>query len=167
MAHEALLRLPPIADWLADDRQFLVWRDSTAKARAAYEANARGLLVGRELQIARGWRDGCGIDGEIGATELAFIDASIAEDDRRRDEEDAREQQRREAELAAAKAREEAAEEPRVVLRGGRSSGWRQRSCWRWWRRGLVGSPGSSALRRPNRRLRRNRRPPVQSGARQ
>ena len=42
VAHEALLRQPPFSDWLADDREFLVWRDRLSQARAAYEANDRG-----------------------------------------------------------------------------------------------------------------------------
>jgi hypothetical protein len=60
VAHEALLRVPPISDWLEEDRELLIWRDRIAKARAAYEANARGLLVGRELDIARTWLEARG-----------------------------------------------------------------------------------------------------------
>jgi hypothetical protein len=55
VAHEALLRQPPLSNWLAEDREFLVWRDRTSQARAAFAANERGLLAGRELDIARDW----------------------------------------------------------------------------------------------------------------
>ena len=53
VAHEALLRQPPFSDWLAEDREFLMWRERLSQARAAFEANQRGLLAGRELAIAR------------------------------------------------------------------------------------------------------------------
>jgi hypothetical protein len=91
VAHEALLRLPPIADWLEEDREFLVWRERLSRARAVYEANARGLLVGRELKIARDWRAGSREPRDIAAADLAIIEASEAEDEKRCAEEDARE----------------------------------------------------------------------------
>ena len=53
VAHEALLRQPPFSDWLAEDREFLVWRERLSQARAAFAAEQRGLLAGRELAIAR------------------------------------------------------------------------------------------------------------------
>jgi len=55
VAHEALLRQPPIGDWLNEDREFLVWRDRLVRERQSYENNHRGLLTGRELQIAQDW----------------------------------------------------------------------------------------------------------------
>ena len=86
VAHEALLRQPPISNWLAEDREFLIWRDRTSKARAAFEANARGPLVGRELQIARVWME-TRLDGkDIPDCDRAFIDMSAAEEDQRRKE---------------------------------------------------------------------------------
>jgi len=109
VAHEALLRLPPLSDWLAEDREFLVWRDRLAAARAGYEANARGLLVGRELQIARDWTEQRPAD-DIAANDRAFIDESVAEEGQRRSEEEQREQQRQAAELEAAEARRRTAE---------------------------------------------------------
>ena len=32
VAHEALLRQPPFSDWLADDREFLMWRERLSQA---------------------------------------------------------------------------------------------------------------------------------------
>ena len=97
VAHEALLRLPPLDGWLAEDREFLVWRDRTGKARALYEASARGPLVGRELDIAREWlnkRKG----SDIAEVDRAFIKASVMEDEQRRKEEEKRERRLRELE---------------------------------------------------------------------
>ncbi len=108
MAHEALLRQPPISEWLEADREFLIWRDRTAKARAAYEVNARGLLMGRELEIARGWLEvKAAVD--VPAADRAFVEESVAVDASRRREAEAKEQQYREAELRVAKARVDAA----------------------------------------------------------
>jgi WD domain, G-beta repeat len=101
VAHEALLRLPPLSDWLAEDREFLIWRDRLGKGRAAYEANARGLLVGRELQIARDWLEARDDADDIAQADRKFIAASAAEEDRRRTEEDEKERQRQAAELLA------------------------------------------------------------------
>jgi hypothetical protein len=109
VAHEALLRLPPLSDWLAEDREFLIWRDRLGKARAAYEANTRGLLVGRELQIARAWVQARTEEDDIAPKDRAFIQESMAEEDRRRTEEEERERQRQASELAAAKERETSA----------------------------------------------------------
>jgi TIR domain len=50
VAHEALLRQPPLSNWLAEDQEFLIWRERLGQARMAFEANERGLLTGRELQ---------------------------------------------------------------------------------------------------------------------
>lgn len=111
VAHEALLRLPPIGDWLEDDREFLIWRDRLSRARVTFEANERGLLVGRELQIAHDWLTARADAGDIAAPDRAFIAESIAEDDRHREEERAREHQRRKVELEAAQYRERAAQE--------------------------------------------------------
>lgn len=110
VAHEALLRLQPLSDWLAEDREFLVWRDRLGKARTAYEANTRGLLVGRELQIARDWLEARADPDDIAPKDRDFVVRSIAEEEHRRSEEEDRERKRQAAELAAAKAREAAAE---------------------------------------------------------
>ena len=108
VAHEALLRLPPLSDWLAEDREFLVWRDRLSKARAAYEANVRGLLVGRELDIARAWLEARTDSEDIAKVDRAFVEASEAEDQRRRTEEEDKERRRQAAELEAAQERERA-----------------------------------------------------------
>jgi hypothetical protein len=36
VAHETLLRQPPFSEWLAEDRDFLVWRARLSQARAAF-----------------------------------------------------------------------------------------------------------------------------------
>src|SRR5258705_3216874 len=86
VAHEALLRQPPLSEWLAEDRDFLVWYDRLSRARVAFEANERGLLAGRELQIARDWVHRR-LQSDIAPPDRAFIDQSIAEDDRVREQE--------------------------------------------------------------------------------
>ncbi len=86
VAHEALLRQPPFSDWLTDAREFLVWRERLSQARAAFDANQRGLLAGRELTIARSYLQ-TRSEGEIEPADQAFVRDSIAEDDKRRAEE--------------------------------------------------------------------------------
>jgi lysozyme family protein len=86
VAHEALLRQPPLSEWLAEDRDFLVWYDRLSRARTAFEANERGLLAGRELQIARDWVHRR-LQSDIAQPDRTFIDQSIAEDDRVREQE--------------------------------------------------------------------------------
>ena len=110
VAHEALLRRSPIADWLDEAREFLVWRDGVARARRGFEANQRPLLQGRELEIARGWLE-ADRDGSVQPDDRAFIEASIASEQRSRNEEAERERQLQQAALEAARAREEAATE--------------------------------------------------------
>ncbi|MGA7325797.1 MAG: hypothetical protein WBX25_15240, partial [Rhodomicrobium sp.] len=96
VAHEALLRQPPISEWLEEDREFLIWRDNNAKARIGYEANVRGPLIGRELQIARDWLETRSNTEEVGQADRAFIEFSLAEDRRRINEEEERERRRQE-----------------------------------------------------------------------
>ena len=83
VAHEALLRQPPFSDWLADDRDFLIWRERLSQARTAFAANQRGLFAGRELSIAQGFAE-TRAEGEIEAPDLAFIRDSAATDDQQR-----------------------------------------------------------------------------------
>jgi WD40 repeat protein/Tfp pilus assembly protein PilF len=108
VAHEALLRRAPISDWLEDDREFLIWRDRLARERASYETNQRGLLVGRELQIASDWLR-LRAEEDIAPADRQFVSASAVEEDRRRTEEEENERRRRAAELQAAQEREKAA----------------------------------------------------------
>jgi WD40 repeat protein len=107
VAHEALLRQPPISPWLEEDREFLVWREGVARARAGYEANRRGLLLGRELEIARSWMGTRAAD--IPEADQAFIGDSIAAETAARDAEAERERERQTKELALAQEREKAA----------------------------------------------------------
>ena len=95
VAHEALLRQPPFSDWLAEDREFLLWRDRLTQARAAFESDERGLLAGRELAIARSYMQ-MRAEHDFEPADLAFIRDSVAADDKRRAEE-AVEQRKREA----------------------------------------------------------------------
>jgi WD40 repeat protein len=95
VAHEALLRQPPFSDWLGEDREFLLWRDRLTQARAAFAADERGLLAGRELTIARSYTQ-ARAEREFETADLAFIRNSAEADDKRRAEE-AEEQRKREA----------------------------------------------------------------------
>jgi hypothetical protein len=112
VAHEALLRQPPLSTWLEESEEFLIWRKRLARAREAFEANERGVLIGRELQIARDWINAVPED-EIAAKDRFFVTQSEAEDEKRRDEDASRERQRQAAELEAANARAEIAERER------------------------------------------------------
>jgi WD40 repeat protein len=113
VAHEALLRQPPFSDWLAADREFLVWRGRLSEAREAYNADQRGLLAGRELAIARDYLEKR-TEREIEPADRAFIAESIAEEDRRVHADEAnkrevQEQRIRDAEQIAAEQKKAAA----------------------------------------------------------
>ena len=97
VAHEALLRQPPFGEWLEEDRDFLIWRERLSEARAAFEADERGLLAGRELEIARSWVQ-TRAQHEIEPVDQSFIHDSSAAHDRRRAEEAEAEQRRAAAE---------------------------------------------------------------------
>src|SRR5207247_8655944 len=81
-----LLRQPPFSEWLAEDREFRVWRERLGQASAAFEANERGLLAGRELQFARDWAQRRATK-DIAPPDRKFISDSIAEDNARRADE--------------------------------------------------------------------------------
>ncbi len=105
VAHEALLRQPPFSEWLAEDREFLMWRERLSQARAAFEANERGLLAGRELAIARGYLQ-ARAEREIEPADQKFIRDSIADDDKRRASEAEQEAKRQsDQRIAAARRR--------------------------------------------------------------
>lgn len=116
VAHEALLRQPPVQDWLEEDREFLAWRHRVSRARTGYEANERGLLVGRELQIARGWLE-AREEYEITDLDRSFIRESEAEANKVRAREEERQRRQEEAERQAEQARLEAAEAAARVLK--------------------------------------------------
>ena len=101
VAHEALLRQPPFSDWLAEDREFLLWRERLSQARTAFQADERGLLTGRELAIARGYSQ-TRAEREFEPADLAFIRDSGAADDKRRVEAAAEEAKRQSTERIAA-----------------------------------------------------------------
>src|SRR5262249_34367121 len=58
-------------------REFLIWRDGLARARRGFEANTRSHLMGRELEIARGWLEAGTGDG-IAREDRAFVEESLA-----------------------------------------------------------------------------------------
>ncbi|MCI4664975.1 MAG: TIR domain-containing protein, partial [Neomegalonema sp.] len=77
VAHEALLRQPPVATWLEEDAEFLGWIGRLKKDRQAFDENRRGLLTGRELDIARAWLETRAAD--IPEAERAYVEASVAD----------------------------------------------------------------------------------------
>lgn len=100
VSHEALLRQPPISKWLDEDREFLIWRDRLGKARAAFEANQRGLLIGRELRIASDWLRDRPPD-DISEANRLFINSSLEDSTKQTANERAREKLRTRAAVIA------------------------------------------------------------------
>jgi len=114
VAHEALLRQPPFSIWLADDRDFLIWRERLSQARAAFEAEQRGPLTGRELAIARSFVQSRAAR-EFEIADLEFVHSSIADDDKRRAEEAEEQRQRAAAERIAEDEKKAAATRKRIA----------------------------------------------------
>ena len=75
VTHEALFRTwPLLSGWLGEEREFLTWRQRLGETRLLFVDGKRGLLVGRELEIARGWQEAR--PTTIGSDDLAFIEQS-------------------------------------------------------------------------------------------
>lgn len=107
IAHDLLLRYPPVSTWIAEDRVILGWIQQLQQARVGYTDHRRGLLTGRELDIARGffaqradW---------LTPEDRAFVEDSLRADQDRRDAERQRKIDLDIAEAEAVKARTEAA----------------------------------------------------------
>ena len=98
VAHEALLRQPPFSDWLAEDREFLLWRERLNEARIAFAADQRGVLTGRELAGRARLYAGPRRSESSSSADLAFIRESIAADDKRRAKEEEERRIREQAE---------------------------------------------------------------------
>ena len=122
VAHEALLRLPPISEWLLEDREFLTWLANIARARQLEEINTGDLFFGGPMEDAKRWlsertEDIPPLDREFINNVLTVELRRREEKARRREEEIAKqfreqeekERQYREAELRVAKAQAEAA----------------------------------------------------------
>jgi energy-coupling factor transporter ATP-binding protein EcfA2 len=109
VAHEALIRnWKRLADWLNEDREFLLWRERLRALLEAWDHGARSeelLLRGPALAEAEGWlmRQGNALTEE----QQRFIRDSI--DAQRRREEEARSQHRHELENQRARAEAEEA----------------------------------------------------------
>ena len=77
VGHEALYRTwPLLSAWLAEDREFLLWREHIQREFSAYQAGRRDLLARRELRIARDWLEKYSRD--ISRSLRNFIEASFA-----------------------------------------------------------------------------------------
>ena len=113
VAHEALFRVwPLLAEWLEEEREFLVGKSRIEKSREDYSGldeqdRAKGLLSGILLERAKDWL----IDhpGRFSTDEAAFIRASIEEAERQQRELAQQRERLREAELAHAHAEAERA----------------------------------------------------------
>jgi WD40 repeat protein len=126
VAHEALLRQPPFSEWLAEDSEFLTWRDRLSQARAAFAADQRGLLAGRELAIARSYLQSRA-ERDFEPADLAYMRDSINADESRRAKDEEKEHRRlaaekeeqerriRDAERIAEEERKAAAEQKRAA----------------------------------------------------
>lgn len=115
VAHEALFRVwPQLAQWLEEEREFLVGKTRIEKSREDYttlgeELRDRGLLTGILLDRAKNWL--IAHPQRFTAEESAFIRASVGEAERQERERAAHLERLRQAELARAKAEEERAKE--------------------------------------------------------
>lgn len=115
IAHEVLLRHPPISDWIAEDTDFLAWMQNVTRARMGHAEGNRGLLVGRELDIAS--EHLTGRPDMLSAPDQAFVDQSLYADTQRRAQERQQAQDLADARTEAAHTRELAAR--RVARRTG------------------------------------------------
>jgi len=115
VAHEALFRVwPLLAQWLEEEREFLVGRTRIEKSREDYtdlteDVRAKALLTGILLERAKNWL--IAHPQRFTAEEAAFISASVEEADRQERERAAHLERLRQAELARARAEEERAKE--------------------------------------------------------
>ena len=94
VAHEALLRQPPISKWVAEDREFLIWLANIARARQLEEINTGDLFFGGPLEDAKKWLSERRED--IPPTDLEFIQNALRVEIKRREDE----LRRREGEVA-------------------------------------------------------------------
>ncbi len=115
IAHEALLRQSPIKEWLQEDAEFLGWAHRLRRERLAYDADRRGLLSGRELDLARGFY-GDRVD-MLDAEDRAFVEVSLQREAEEREAAKRRTEDLRKAEVAAADARAETARSREAAAR--------------------------------------------------
>ena len=103
-----------MAQWLEEEREFLVGRTRIEKSREDYadlteDVRAKALLTGILLERAKNWL--IAHPRRFTAEEAAFISASVEEADRQERERAAHLERLRQAELARARAEEERAKE--------------------------------------------------------
>ena len=115
VAHEALFRVwPLLAQWLEEEREFLVGKSRIEKSREDYaklapEDRAKGLLSGILLERAKNWL--INHPGRFSSEEVAFISASVDEMERQELERAAQRERLRQIELAHAKGEAERAKQ--------------------------------------------------------
>jgi WD40 repeat protein len=114
VAHEALLRQPPISKWIAEDREFLIWLSNISRARQLEDINTGDLFFGGPLEDAKRWISERTED--IPALDLQFITEALREEEnrrmaevRRREEEVTRQLQEQKLKARAAEEREKQA----------------------------------------------------------
>src|SRR5262249_3721974 len=84
VAHEAIFRRwEKLREWIAAERDFLIWRSGLETARRAWQATPAGtkddaLLMGLSLVQAQGWAARRGAD--LPAADVDFITASVRRD---------------------------------------------------------------------------------------
>jgi tetratricopeptide (TPR) repeat protein len=121
VAHEALFQVwPLLAQWLEEEREFLVGKSRIEKSREDYvrlpaELRPKGLLAGILLERAKGWL--IAHPNRFSAEEVAFIRDSIAEAERKERELAEQRERVRQAELATAKAEAERARHQAATTR--------------------------------------------------
>lgn len=85
IAHEALLRnWPLLVEWLEEERAYLTWREQTIRALDQSNAGERGLLMDRELSIAKSWLNESA--DRLEPNLRKFIETSIAADEKHKAE---------------------------------------------------------------------------------
>lgn len=82
IAHEAIFRnWPAMKGWLGQEKEFLNWHDGLSRAIEAHSIGDRGLLTGKELDIAEKWA--LDRNEQLPSVGLDFIDTSVDERDQR------------------------------------------------------------------------------------
>ncbi len=80
IAHEAIFRnWPAMKSWLAQEKEFLHWHDGLLRALDDHSSGERGLLTGKELDIAEKWASEK--KEQLAPASLFFVRSSIVERD--------------------------------------------------------------------------------------